>query len=127
LVERSGAAVLVIDDHDVAREVMTRLLTDAGHRVCAQSTPIGATRTIVRENISVVVVDVEMPALRGDRLVALFRSNPRFRNLGLILVSGAPEKELVEIGREVGADAVVPKIHLEESLVSTVARLVDRA
>ena len=72
-------------------------------------------------------VDVEMPALRGDRLVALFRSNPRFRNLGLILVSGAPENDLVELGRAVGADAVVPKVHLEKSLVPIVARLVERA
>jgi CheY-like chemotaxis protein len=126
-VTRLVTSVLVIDDHDVAREIMTRLLTSAGHRVHAQSTPIGATRTIVRENISVVVVDVEMPALRGDKLVALFRSNPRFAKLGLILVSSAPEIELVQLGRDVGADAVVPKIHLEANLVRTVERFLERS
>ena len=112
---------------DAFGKLMTRLLTDAGHRVHSQSTPIGATRTIVREKVSVVVVDVEMPALRGDKLVALFRKNPRFSRLGLVLVSSAPEAELVEIGRAVGADAVVPKIHLESGLVRTVERLATRA
>jgi len=122
-----GASVLVIDDHDVAREFMTRLLVSAGHTVHSQSTPIGATRTIVRQNIAVVVVDVEMPALRGDKLVALFRKNPRFDSLGLVLVSSAPEAELVEIGRAAGADAVIPKVDLERSLVSVVRRLAIRA
>lgn len=119
--------MLVIDDNEVARELMTRLLSDAGHLVHSQSTPIGATRTIVRERVAVVVVDVEMPALRGDKLVALFRKNPRFARLGLILVSSAPERELVEIGQAVGADAVVPKLHLETGLVPVVQRLVQRA
>ncbi len=122
----TNAAVLVIDDNEVARELMTSLLTEAGHRVHSLSTPIGATRTIVREKVSVVVIDVEMPALRGDKLVSLFRNNPRFSKLGLVLVSGAPEEELVEIGRAVGADAVVPKIHLEAGLADTVARLAQR-
>jgi CheY-like chemotaxis protein len=124
--DEQSSTVLVIDDHDVARDLMTRLLTDAGHKVHSQGTPIGATRTVVRHEVKVVVIDVEMPAIRGDRLVALFRANPRFAHLGLILVSGSHEHELVAIGHQVGADAVIPKKQLEADLVNIVGRLAQR-
>lgn len=118
--------VLVIDDHDVAREYMSRLLTQAGYTVHAQPSPIGATRLILREAIPVVVIDVEMPALRGDKLVQLFRQNPRFEGLGLVLVSSTDPRELEQYGKASGADAVVPKSNLERGLVAIVDKLFAR-
>lgn len=110
----------MIDDHDVAREYMSRLLGAHGFHVESQASAIGATRAIVREHISVVVLDVEMPALTGDKLIALFRQNPRFDKLGIVLVSGKNRDELEAFGKAVGANAVVPKKFLEQELVSTV-------
>lgn len=115
--------VLVIDDHDVAREYMTRLLTQAGYSVTAHSSPLGVTRTLIRENISVVVLDVEMPALRGDKLVQLFRQNKRLDKLGLVLVSSKDGAELADIGKAAGADAVVTKKDLDHALVAEVHKL----
>lgn len=110
----------MIDDHDVAREFMSRLLVESGFHVEAQASAIGATRAIVREQISIVVLDVEMPALTGDKLITLFRQNPRFDKLGIVLVSGKDREELEAFGRAVGANAVVPKKFLEQELVKTV-------
>ena len=67
-----------------------------------------------------------MPAMRGDKLVQLFRENPRFHNLVLVLVSGAAEENLKSLGDSVRADAVVPKSNLDISLVSEVSRLATR-
>ena len=105
----SVPTVLVIDDSQVARAKMSQLLVDAGFRVHALPSPIGATRAILANNVNVVVVDVMMPGMRGDRLAALFRSNPRFRNLGVILVSGAAESELRRLCAEVQADGTLAK------------------
>jgi CheY-like chemotaxis protein len=118
--------VLIIDDREEAREYMSRLLKDAGYEVFEQGSPIGATRVIIRMGIRVVVIDVNMPAMRGDKLAQLFRENPRFEDLGLVLVSGEPEDELRRIGKEVRADAVVSKAALSDALVSEVTRLADR-
>ena len=116
----SEGRVLVIDDGDDAREFMTRILTDAGHDVVTQASPIGATRTIIRDRIDVVVIDIQMPAMRGDKLARLFRENPRFAGLGVILVSGRPLSELRRIGQEVDADAVIAKSDLARSLAGAV-------
>jgi DNA-binding NtrC family response regulator len=105
--------VLVIDDSDIERADMAERLKHAGFKVSSLASPIGATRVIVEQAIDVVVVDVQMPSIRGDRLAALFKGNRRFAALGVILVTGARETELAQLGALAKADAVLSKSHLD--------------
>lgn len=106
--------VLVIDDSDIARAEMMRVLEQSGFKVMGLASPIGATRTILENNVRAVVIDIMMPGMRGDRLAALFRGNPRLRDLGVVLVSGASAAELLSLSVESGANAVVSKSNLHE-------------
>jgi CheY-like chemotaxis protein len=119
----SASRVLVIDDSDIARQSMALALREAGFDVHELPSPLGATREILRKEIDFVVIDIEMPALRGDRLAALVRANPRFRDISLVLVSGMPETELRRLADEVGADAFIPKTRMPKELVATLQRL----
>jgi CheY-like chemotaxis protein len=105
--------VLVIDDCEIARTEMTDRLGRAGFKVSNLASPIGATRVIVDQRIDVVVIDVQMPSIRGDRLAALFKGNPRFATLSVILVTGGDEAELEELGRVAKADAMLSKSKLD--------------
>jgi DNA-binding response OmpR family regulator len=105
--------VLVIDDSELARAEMTHRLARAGFKVSHLASPIGATRVIVDQKVDVVVIDVQMPSIRGDRLAALFKGNPRFATLGVILVTGGDEAELEELGSIAKADAVLSKGNLD--------------
>jgi len=101
--------VLVIDDSDVARGVIESILTECGHRVIGMSSPIGATKTVIREEVDVVVLDLQMPDVRGDRLATLFRQGPRTMKVGVVLISGFAKEDLIALGKACGADAVVTK------------------
>jgi CheY-like chemotaxis protein len=105
--------VLVIDDSEIARADMSHRLSQAGLKVSSLASPIGATRVIVDQAIDVVVIDVQMPSIRGDRLAALFKGNPRFAALGVILVTGSSEEELAELRATAKADAVLSKAKLD--------------
>jgi CheY-like chemotaxis protein len=111
-----GPKVLVIDDDDVGRTLISEVLHDSCSRVIELSSPIGATQTAVAEQVDVVVLDVEMPNLRGDMLAKLFRKNPRLGHLGVILVSGCRSEELVRLGNSCGADAVLSKRDVRSQL-----------
>jgi CheY-like chemotaxis protein len=108
------AKVLVIDDDEVARTEMIECLRRARFSASGLESPIGATRVLVDQAIDVVVIDVQMPSIRGDRLATLFRDNPRFADLGVILVSGGSVSELEQLGRVARADAVLTKSNLEQ-------------
>lgn len=114
-------AVLVVDDSEIARTTLRNALTMAGMKVIDLPSPIGATRAIMTNDVSVVVIDLMMPGMRGDRLTTLFRENPRFQTLGVVLVSGENEAEMLRLADEVGADAAVSKSNMTE-LVSAVRR-----
>jgi CheY-like chemotaxis protein len=68
------------------------------------------TRAVVANCIDVVVIDVSMPTLSGDKLATLLRQNPRCKDLGVVLISGRAIGELERLAQEVEADAVVTKV-----------------
>ncbi len=114
--------VLVIDDDDVARQTMVELLRGEGHEVSSLPSPIGATKHVLQAAVEVVVIDVMMPSLRGDKLAALLTRNPRLRNLGVVLVTGAPIEQMQQIAGTVNASAVIAKDRAHEELDAAVRR-----
>ena len=102
-------SVLIIDDSPAARAAIAATLRLTGYNVFELSSAIGATRTILRNNIAAVIVDLGMPGLSGDKLVGLLRSNARLSQLVIIVVSGQSNEELERIGKECSVDAVLPK------------------
>ena len=116
--------VLVIDDSDIARAKMAQTLTEAGYRVLDLPSPIGATRGVVRHGVRLVVIDIHMPAMSGDKLAALFRDNPRLREVKVVLVSGLELDELEGIASDVMADAVVSKHDGDAALLAAVRGLI---
>jgi two-component system OmpR family response regulator len=112
--------VLIIDDSDLALKTMASTLTLHGHKVLCASSPIGVTRIILNEAIDVVVVDVNLPSMRGDALAALFRKQPRLAHLGVVLVSGIDAEELSRLTRESEADGMCTKKDIPERLHLTV-------
>lgn len=117
---REKVRVLVIDDDDLAREFLCEILRAEGFTVVDSATTIGVTNQIVRESINVVVLDVMMPTIRGDRLAQLLRKNAALRALGVVLVSGGSSQELADLAREVDAEAVVGKHEARTELARAV-------
>jgi CheY-like chemotaxis protein len=114
--------VLVVDDDDLVRAQLEGLLSSAEHIVHTLPSAIGVTRAIVQHQIDVVAIDVMMPSLPGDKLAALLRQNPRFKHLGVVLISGRPLAELNRIAAEVSADAVVSKADAKSQFVTAIER-----
>ena len=109
--------VLIIDDSEAARAAIASTLRVGGFGVFELSSAIGATRTILRNNIKVAIVDLSMPGLSGDKLVGLLRSNPRLANLTVIVVSGQRGDDLAKIAKECDVDGVLCKRDINVRLI----------
>jgi CheY-like chemotaxis protein len=114
---------LVIDDDEIARELLVSILQDGGYETFELSSPIGATQTISREKIEIVVLDIMMPGLSGDKLAKMLRANPRLGRLGIVLVSSCALAELEKVAASVGADGVVLKPEIRQKLLPTMMRV----
>lgn len=113
--------VVVIDDDEFEREFLVDLLrTAGGFNVSSKGSVFGLTNHLIHERVDVVILDVMMPSMRGDKLAVLLRKNPALVRLGVVLISSLPEAELAQLMVEVQADAFVSKLNVRTDLARAV-------
>jgi signal transduction histidine kinase/ActR/RegA family two-component response regulator len=70
----SGITVLVVEDQDDARDLITRVLTECDAEVLAASTADEALRAVERDRPDVIVSDIAMPDVDGYELLRRVRA-----------------------------------------------------
>jgi CheY-like chemotaxis protein len=123
----STMKALVIDDDDIARELIVSELQRGGYETFDLPSPIGATQAILDRSIEIVVLDLMMPALSGDKLAKMLRSNARLRDLTIVLVSSCDVDQLRGLASSVKANAVVSKHEIRTRLLPALSALFRRA
>lgn len=114
--------VLVVDDDPVVRAMVGDLLRERGLRV-----EVAAAWDQVRQRtfggpVAVILLDVCMPGISGDRVAKLVRFSrpPRPR---VLLYSGLPECELATLATDVGAEGYLHKGCSEAELLGAIEAL----
>ena len=124
---RAPARILVVDDSITSRTLEQSVLAAAGYDVVTAVDGAEGWRTIERQEIALVVSDVEMPHLDGIALCERIRANARTASLPVILVTSLDEPAQRERGLEAGADAYITKSSFDQdTLLDTVRMLLGR-
>ncbi len=110
---RPNLRVLLTDDTDATREMMRRLLEDAGFSVTGVESAEEALRRIDVEPYDCVVTGVELPGLSGIDLTRRVRSSDLYSDLPVVIVSTRDRPADRLAGLEAGADAYLTKQGLE--------------
>jgi DNA-binding NarL/FixJ family response regulator len=115
--DRSGIRVLLVDDDEHYLHSL-RLLVEGQPElsVVAEATNgLGAIELADRLEIDAAVIDIHMPLVDGVTAVARLRHD--HPHLCLIAITGDHEPELLRAAKEAGADAVLLKEELVETLI----------
>ena len=62
---RAAGRILVVDDHQQARESVAFALREAGHQVDCLASAVEALRALERETYDVIITDLLMPGMTG--------------------------------------------------------------
>lgn len=100
--------ILVVDDDKAILQTTELLLRNAGYEVITHDTPFRTTEMIQTWRPDLVLLDVNMPGLAGDKLCALIRGNRRIQTT-IFLHSSNDETSLRQAVAEYGADDYVCK------------------
>jgi len=121
---RPSLRVLLTDDTDATREMMRRLLEDAGFLVTGVESAEEALQRIDVEPYDCVVTGVELPGLSGIDLTRRVRSSDLYSDLPVVIVSTRDRPADRLAGLEAGADAYLTKQGLEpQHLASLIHRI----
>ena len=100
--------IIVVDDDVTTLRVLGAALAQKGHQVIERETAIGTTLAIMREKPDVVLLDVRMPGLSGDKLASLIDQGAGPAPV-VILHSSSSLSELEHLARVSGASGVIRK------------------
>ena len=111
------ASILVIDDSESHRADIRRAIHSSGlfERVFEAADGIRGLRLLMSENPDLVLCDLEMPGLDGEKLLRVKASTPGRENLPFLFLTGSADVEqrarLLELG---ASDAIVKPYHRAE-------------
>jgi signal transduction histidine kinase len=118
--------ILLVDDQPGKLLSYEVILNQLGERLIKASSAREALAQLLRYDVAVVLIDVQMPELDGFELAAMIREHPRFEQTSLIFVSAIHLSEIDRIrGYEAGAVDYVPVPVVPEVLRAKVRVFVD--
>jgi len=124
----SGAGrVLVVDDDDVIRQLITVNLELEGFEVVPAVDGQDALDKVKDAHVQVVTLDVMMPRVDGWEAAARLRADPQTAHVKIVLLSARAQEADIQRGEKIGVDAYLTKPFDPDELIETVRRLMDAA
>jgi len=113
-------AIMVVDDSPAIRKMMGFSLSEANYRVVEASNGEEALAMFDRENVSMVITDLNMPKMDGLQLIRELRGGRASRFLPIVLLTGESEQESRQRGKDAGASAWLNKPFKPQQLLQMV-------
>jgi DNA-binding NarL/FixJ family response regulator len=122
----SRARILLVEDDECCREMLSRIFGQAGYSTCEAANGEEALETARREHLALVIVDVCLPGISGYEVCHALRQEFGDR-LPIVLVSGQKVESLDRVaGLLLGADDYVAKPFAADELLIRVRKLIRR-
>ena len=116
--------VLIVDDHEAMRTLISRVLARAGvERVRTAASGAEALAALKTRPATLVLADQNMPGMDGVAFIAAVRADSAFGGPRIVVVSGQTSAEHMEAARAAGADAVLVKPVSPRDLLQTINEL----
>ncbi len=128
LIEQSASAVgniriLTIDDSKTMRDMLMLTLADAGFDVIQAVDGKDGIDMLERENVDVVITDINMPRMDGYEVVRQLRARPEHKTTPILVLTTESEVDKKNIAREAGATGWLVKPFDPERLIATVRKV----
>lgn len=126
-IPKGSEHVYVVDDDPVVTDMICRMLENLGYHTSASTSSMKALEEIRNnhENIDLILSDVTMPELTGDRLTLELRKY--CPDIPVILHSGYSARLTKDRLKEIGVKAVLMKPMTIERLAQTVRNTLDES
>lgn len=117
------ARLLIVDDEDMIREVLTEYATFEGHTVTEASDGMQAVMLCRENDYDLIIMDVMMPKLDGFSSVKEIKKS---KNIPVIMLSARVEEYDKLFGFEIGIDDYVTKPFSPKEVMARISAVLRR-
>jgi CheY-like chemotaxis protein len=115
--------VLIVDDHEDAREGYSRLMAASGYRAELAANGLEAIDKAVALRPDVIVMDLSMPGLNGWEATRRLKTADATKDIPVIALTAHVVSHAREVALAAGCDAFLTKPCFPEDLLREVQRL----
>lgn len=102
-------SLLIVDDNEINRDLLSRQLEQQGHTVLVANNGSQALDVIREEFFDLVLLDIVMPEMNGFQVLEQLKADETLRHIPVIMISSLDEIESVVRCIEMGADDYLQK------------------
>ena len=104
-----GKKILVVDDEEVIRKFLRIHLIKLGYEVKEAADGVEALEQLGKENFDLLICDIMMPNKDGWEVLKEVRSNPKTKDIPVIVLTAKNEDADMFKGYELGANYYMTK------------------
>lgn len=109
--------ILVTEDSPTMRSFLVATIEAMGaYSVVEATNGFDALRLLPREQVDLIITDINMPDINGLELISYVRNNPNYRTIPLFIISTESSEKDRERGMTLGADEYLVKPFPPETL-----------
>lgn len=118
--------VLLVEDNRSQREMISDILKKNGLTVTIACNGLEAIEHFQKSNPDLVVLDIVMPRMNGYEVCRRLKSDPKTKNVPIVMCSSKAEEFDRFWGMKQGADAYLVKPFEPTELLSTIKQLLRK-
>lgn len=123
--EEAQRTVIVVDDSDEVRDILTQLFEGEGYRVLPVEDGETALLMTKRVRPSLITLDIHLPREDGHEILRRLKADPDTSAIPVVVISG--QADLLELGDRLGADGILAKPFDLTDMQQLISSLIRRA
>jgi len=116
-------SILVVDDDEVMRNALKRILEAEGFTVHLAEDGLQLSKVLESARLDMILLDVNLPWVDGLELCRLIKEHSTLKNVPLVLVSARKTQEDVQKGFDAGCNDYITKPFDVEHLTGVINKM----
>jgi signal transduction histidine kinase/CheY-like chemotaxis protein len=117
--------ILVVDDNAANRDILVRLLGDAGFKTVVALDGAESIEKLRAERMPLALMDIRMPGMSGDEATRIIRADPELSGTKVVAVSASVFPDFREQLSDVGFDDFISKPLRAAEVFQSIERLLQ--
>ena len=113
-----GRKILIVDDAQVDRSNLERIVSEAGHQTLLAESGVQAVERAKRDKPDLILMDVNMPDMDGFAATRKLKADDSTKGIPIVFVTSKRQKADLAWGQMLGVKGYITKPYSKEQILA---------